>query len=415
MATANMRIRRYSGLCLRAMLPCAILAAGWFGYSRLAIEVENRPTPAEKKRTLRTRIEELDVIDYPVVIETHGVVQAHNQVTLTAEIAGIITKVSPSFEAGAFFAAGEFLVEIDPRNYAAAVSMSESRLLAAKSALKLAKLNEERKLRLIESNAVSQAEVDGALATREQAEADVDLAASQLEQAQLELQRTKVFAPFDGRVQVKSIGLGQMAGPNTPLGEIFAIDFAEVRLPISGLLRNFVKLPEYSDDPPVEVELRDAINESSEVAWKAKIVRTEGVLDENSRDLFAIARVDNPFGKGYDLPPLRIGQPVVASIEGIVLHDVIALPRRAVRQMDKIILVDRQDQTLLPLNVEAIWSDADHVIVDGSAIPKDKWLATTPMTFTPAGAKVEILPDAYSTSALANSAAAKDSEPATAQ
>ena len=161
--------------------------------------------------------------------------------------------------------------------------------------------------------------------------------------------------------------------------------------------------------------LRDAINESSDVAWKAKIVRTEGVLDENSRDLFAIAASIILSARDDDLPPLRIGQPVVASIEGIVLQDVIALPRRAVRQLDKIILVDRKDQTLLPLTVEAIWSDAKHVIVESSAIPKDKWLATTTMTFTPAGTKVEILPDAISTSAIANSSAADDSQPATAQ
>ena len=73
-----------------------ILAAGWFGYSRLSVEVVDKPTPAENKRTLRTRVEEIEVIDYPVVIQTHGVIQAHNQVTLTAEIAGVITKVSPS-------------------------------------------------------------------------------------------------------------------------------------------------------------------------------------------------------------------------------------------------------------------------------------------------------------------------------
>jgi len=415
MATANRRIRQYAELCLRVMLPCAILFAGWFGYSRLAVEVEDKPTPAAEQRTLRTRVVELDVVDYPVVIQTHGVVQAHNQVTLAAEISGVITKVSPSFEAGAYFTTGEVLVEIDPRNYAAALSMAESRLSAVKSALKLAKLNEERKLRLIESNAVSQAEVDGASATREQAEADVDLAASQLGQAKLDLQRTKVLAPFDGRVQAKSIGLGQMAGPNTPLGEIFAVDFAEVRLPISGLQRNFVELPEYADDPPVEVMLRDAINKSADGAWNARIVRTEGVLDENSRDLFAIARIDNPFGQGNDSTPLRIGQPVVASIEGIVLHNVIALQRGAVRELDRIILVDRTDQTLLPLTVDAIWSDAKHVIVESSAIPKDKWLATTHLVFAPAGTKVEILPDAFSTSAIAKSAAAEDSEPVTAQ
>lgn len=411
MAKSNGIMRQSGGLALRAVLPCAILAGGWFGFLKLTDTVEEQPVPAKEKKTLRTKVQELDVIDYPVIIKTHGIVQAHNQVTLAAEIAGVITKVSPSFEAGAYFSKGEVLVEIDHRNYATALSMAQSRLLAARSALKLAKLNEERKLRLIESNAVSQAEVEAASATREQAEADVDLAETQVEQATLDLQRTKVVAPFDGRVQVKNIGLGQMASSNSPLGEIFAVDFAEVRLPISGRQRQFLELPEFSDDPAVDVVLQDAINESSAATWRAKIVRTEGVLDENSRDLFAIARIDDPFGRTSGSPPLRIGQPVEASIEGEVLQDVIALPRGAVRQLDQIVLVDRDELTLLPLTIDPIWSDAEYVIVDRAAIPGGMWLATTHMVYTPEGAKVEIIPDAYSTASIADSAGPDTSEP----
>jgi RND family efflux transporter MFP subunit len=291
--------------------------------------------------------------------------------------------------------------------------MSESRLLASKSALQLAKLNEERKLRLVESNAVSRAEVHAASATREQAEADVDLAAAQLEQAELDLERTKVLAPFDGRMQTKNIGLGQMAGPNTALGQIFAVDYAEVRLPISASQREFLVLPEFADDPPVEVELRDAINNASKVIWKATIVRTEGVLDTDSRDLYAIARIDDPFGRHSEHPPLRIGQPVVASIGGITLHDVIILPRSAVRQLDKVILVHRDELTLLPVTVTSLWSNAEHVIVDRSDIPEGMLLATTAMVFTPEGAKVEIIPDTMSTTAATDSSQADSKNTAT--
>ncbi|QEG37556.1 Multidrug resistance protein MdtA precursor [Bythopirellula goksoeyrii] len=405
-------MRQSGGLLVRAVLPCTILLAGWIGYSKLAEQVEEKPTPAAEERTLRTKVEKLEVIDYPVVIKTHGVVQAHNRVTLAAEIAGAVTKVSPSFEAGAYFSKGEVLLEIDEQNYKTALAIAESRLLAAKSALKLANLNEERKLRLIKSNAVSQAEVEVASATREQAEADADLAATEVERAKLDLKRTKVLAPFDGRVQTKSIGLGQMTSPNSPLGEIFAVDFAEVRLPISARQREYLELPEFADDAPVEVVLQDAINEDSDASWRARIVRTEGVLDENSRELFAIARIDDPFGRNSDNPPLRIGQPVVASIEGVVLRDVIALPRAAVRQLDKIVLVDSSEKTLLPLSIDSIWSDAEHVIVSSSEIPTGKWLATTAMVFTPEGAKVDIIPDASPPESLAKCTSANDSESA---
>lgn len=395
--------RKHASLLVRAALPCVILGAGWLGFRQLAVEIEKPPPPAEEKVTLRTRVEELDVTDYPVVVKTHAVVQPHNRVTLTAEVAGKVARVSPSFEVGAYFTEGEVLVEIDPRDYQTALSIAESQLAAAKSALELAKLDEERKLFLIERNAVSQAELDVASATREQAEADVELAATQVEQAKLNLQRTKVVAPFDGRVQSKMIGLGQLANSNSPLGEVFAVDFAEARLPISGEQRRFLDLPEFADDAPVDVTLRDAINDSSDAVWRAKIVRTEGVLDENSRDLFAIARVDDPFGRESGAPPLRIGQPVVASIEGKVLRNVIALPRQAVRQLDKIVLVNQSDQTLLPMNVQALWADDDRVVVESSSIPEGMWLATTAMPYTPEGAEVDIIPHTDTNASIADS------------
>ncbi|MCA9260632.1 MAG: efflux RND transporter periplasmic adaptor subunit [Planctomycetales bacterium] len=393
MATTSDRIGRLSEMCLRAALPLAILAAGWVGFENISAPIEREPTETSEKRTLRTRIQELTVTDYPTVVQTHGVVQAHNEVTLTPQISGVVQRISPSFEVGSYFTAGETLVEIDDRNYKNALAMAESRLHGAQSALHLAKLNEQRKLRLIKSNAVAKAEVDAASATREQAEADVSSAEAQVEQAELDLQRTKIVAPFDGRVQAKNVGLGQVASANTPLGRVFAVDFAEVRLPISGSQRKYLRLPEFADDEHVDVVLRDAINDASNAAWHASIVRTEGVLDEDSRDLFAIARIEDPFGRKTGSPPLRIGQPVVASIEGEVLRNVVALPRGAVRQLNQIVLVKREDQTLLPLEVEALWSDARHVVVGGASIPPNMWLATTHMVYAPEGSTVEIIPD----------------------
>lgn len=410
MATPDDKTNNAAPLLLRLALPVVVLGLGWFGFSQLAEEIDREPPPEKEKRTLRTKVEVLETTDYPVVIKTNAVVQPHNVVSLTTEVAGRVNKVSPAFEVGAYFTKGEVLVELDSRDYATAVAIAKSRQQAAVSALELAKLDEGRKLRLIERNAVSRAEVDVAKATREQREADVTLAEAELAQAELNLKRTKVVAPFDGRVQTKTIGLGQMTNANTPLGQIFAIDFAEARLPISARQSQFLTLPEYADDETVAVELRDGINNLSETVWHARVVRTEGVLDESSRDLFAIARIDDPFGKYSDHPPLRIGQPVVASIEGIVLHDVIALPRSAVRQLDQIVLIDQQEQTLSSLTIDSIWTNAEHVIVRSSAIPPGKWLATTPMVYTPEGTKVEIIPDATPSASIADSASGDDTQ-----
>lgn len=383
-----------AGVLVRVLMPVAVIAAGWYGFTTLSQEVEKKAPPPARKLMLRTKVQDLEVGAYQIVVSTNAVVQPHNRVTLSAEVAGVVVEVSPSFEVGAYFEKGDVLVKLDRRNFEAELAIAKAQVTSQKSALQLAKLVEDRKIDLVEFNAVSQAEVDAAKATREQAEAAVELAETQLAQAQLNLDRTTVVAPFDGRVETQLIGVGQMAGANAPLGDVFAVDFAEVRLPISGEQRRYLKLPEFADDDPLYVTFYDAIVDSNDHVWQGKIVRTEGVLDVDSRDLFAIARIDDPFGRRTGGPPLRIGQPVNARIQGEVLEDVVALPRGAVRQLDKIVLVEAEKHTLHPMNITPVWSDAQHVVVRASTIPDGMLLATTPMTYTPEGSEVEIIPDA---------------------
>ena len=123
-------------------------------------------------------------------------------------------------------------------------------------------------------------------------------------------------------------------------------------------------------------------------------MRTEGFLDQNSLELFAIARIDDPFGLESGDPPLRMGQPVRASIGGTVLTDVIAVPRLAVRQLDQVYLVDRDSLTLTLHTIDPVWSDEEFVIVrDGALDEPGKLLSTTQLVYAPTGSKVEIIPD----------------------
>jgi hypothetical protein len=154
----------------------------------------------------------------------------------------------------------------------------------------------------------------------------------------------------------------------------------------------FLTLPEGPEDSPVDVQLRDALNHD-ETVWTAKIIRTEGTLDASSLELFAIARIADPFGRQSGHPPLRIGQPVLASIPGRVLKDVIVMPRAGVRQLDRIILLDPNELTIQSHRIEAIWSDAEHVVVRDATIADGSLLATTHLIYAPDGSKVEILPD----------------------
>lgn len=386
---------RIPALILRVLLPLGVLALGWTGYSILSVEPEEAKRPVEKPRVIKTRIKELRSRDYPTVIRTRGIVRPHNEVPLTPLIAGKIVRLLPGFEDGAFFVEDEVLVELDPADYETAVVVAEAQVARAttvhaqeETRVKQARLNWEDLGYTEEPN-----DLVLRLPQLREAKANLASANAQLEQTKRDLARTKVRAPFDGRVRHRSVGLGQAVGGSTPLGIVFAIDFAEVRLPIAARDMALLSLPEGPGDAPIEVELRDGLNEDNETVWLAKIVRTEGTLDESSLELFAIARVDDPFGRKSGAPPLRIGQPVTGAIPGRLLKNVIAVPRMAVRQLNRIFLVDKNELTLDRRILDPIWSDEDYLIVRDSTIGDGSLLATTYLIYTPDGSKVEILPD----------------------
>ncbi len=374
----------------------------------LSVEPEETKSAPVAKQVIRTKVTRLHVGEYSVVVTTNGVVQPHNQVTLSAEVSGEITVLNPEFEVGSYFSEGDVLIELDDRDYQTALTVAKAGRRLAESALKLAETSHERMLQLSRGNSASKLELDQAVAALAQARAEVDIATSRIEQAERDLQRTKIVAAFDGRVQQKAVGIGQLVSPGTALGDVFAVDYAEVRLPIAGRELRFLDLPEMADDLPVSVELRDAIDSSSDIVWNAKIVRTEGALDKDSLELFAIARINDPFGLHSNRPVLRIGQPVVAAIAGEVLTDVVVMPRGAVRQLDQVYLVDEAEMTLMSLSIQPIWSDEDFVIVSDPSLSDGVLLATTQLVYAPEGGKVEIIPDAETVDSVAAAEATEE-------
>lgn len=380
-------------ILLRIVPPILILAIGVFAWMRLGVPVEE-PQPEQRDRqVLKTERLELQRTDYPVILDSQGVVRAHYETTLTPQVVGTVMAVHPQFDDGAFFKAGEVLLELDPADFETQLVAAESRLARAQAALaqEEARANQAR----LNWDDMGYTDAPSPLVLREpqlkEARANVSATEAELEQAKRNLERTKVRAPFDGRVKSRLVGLGQAVGATTPLGQIFASDKAEIRLPLTPRQLEFVNLPSRPTDAPVRVTLTDSLSSrSAEQRWEARIVRTEGTLDENSRELFAIAEIDDPFGLHNGLPELRIGQPVRAAIDGVVLNDVFVFPRRALRGIDRVYLIDRDPNRIRRTTIAPVWSTADIVVVRDD-LENGDWLATSRMPLVPNGAPVEII------------------------
>ncbi len=377
----------------RILVPFFILALGFGAWKWLGVPIEEPKPEHREPQRLETAKLELKRTRFPVILETQGSVRAHDTTTLTPQVPGTVKSVSPKFEDGAFFDEGDILLELDPADLTTLTVASESRLARAEAAL----AQEEAKAKQAKLNwdDIGYEGDPSPLVLRvpqlKEAEATVVAAEADLDQAKRNLERAKIRAPFAGRVKTRLVGLGQAVGGTTPLGEIFATDYAEVRLPLSALQIAFAKLPTLNDNAPVNVTLTDALSSDSEPhTWVARIVRTEGTLDESSRELFTIARIDDPFGLASGNPELRIGQPVRAAVEGVTLEDVFVLPRSALRGVNRVYLIDRSSLTIEKTDIEPLWSTADSLIVR-EGFQEGDWLAVSRLPYAPDGAEVEIV------------------------
>jgi multidrug efflux pump subunit AcrA (membrane-fusion protein) len=219
----------------------------------------------------------------------------------------------------------------------------------------------------------------------------VESASSAVERAVRNLKRTKIRAPYDGRVSKRNVGLGQQIGGSTALGEIFSTDFAEVRLPLTTRDLEYYKPPQKPGERGIENNITfTSILMDSEEKWQGTILRAEGELDEDSRQLFVIARIDDPFALNSKSNPLYIGQPVRATIPAIELKDVYLIPREHMSGLNEVLLV--RDGKFVRVGITPIWSGKTTIITRDGIIAGDQ-ITTSRLPYAPDGAPVEIIVD----------------------
>ncbi len=346
----------------------------------------------QKKKGQKTTAEILTPVDFPVELITQGTVKTKTSTTLNALVSGRIIHISPNFQDGAFFQKGEILAKLDPVDYASQIITAEASLARSQASLAKEEATAAQALRNWKDIGFDEKPNDLVLRKPQLREASANVAAQQasLDRAKRNLERTFIKAPFNGRVRNRIVGPGQSVGASTNLGEIYATDAAEIRLPLSSKQLEQITIDEQGDQK-IPVTLTDAINSNNKAVWKATIEHVEGELDESSRELFVIAKIKDPFGIVTDSPPVRINQPLKATIIGNTLKGAYIIDRKYVYGADEIILI--QDNAILRKKINIIWTTPDTVITQDPEL-EGKTMATSRLGFATNGSPVEIiLPD----------------------
>jgi RND family efflux transporter MFP subunit len=353
---------------LRSWLPLPILAVGALGAWGLA---QGRPEPtglAAAAPAPLVAVVEVQRRSERVSIRTHGTVEARTEIDLVAEIAGRVAGVSPSLAAGAFFEAGDVLVELERGDAELALERAEAAVLRARSELGLADARLARRRTLAQSEIASAARLEESEHARRMAAAQLREARATRDQARRDLDRTRIRAPFAGRVRSKQVDRGQFVARGTPLARIYAVDSAEVRLPIPTSELAHLDVPIAGRSPNESESGSRALLRASFAGrvseWEARIVRAEGEIAPRSRMIHVVARVDDPYGRRSTdaRPPLTVGLFVEAEILGQTLDDVFVVPRSALRPPDEVFVVDAEDR-LRARRVEVLRVARDRLLV----------------------------------------------------
>ncbi|MBE1300687.1 MAG: efflux RND transporter periplasmic adaptor subunit [Alteromonadaceae bacterium] len=301
---------------------------------------------------------------YSVWVDSYGTAEALTRTSLVAEVNGRVVEVSPNIRPGKTFKQGDVLVKLDDRNFKVEVDVAASALADAE--LKYLQEVAQAELAAKEWNEPPEGEAAQQLALRKPqvaaAEASFRAAEARLAKAKLDLERTQIKAPFDGKVLTQAIDIGQVVSPSQAIADIYSVDVVEVRLPVKSYDLQHLTLPdENTTTADLPVVLLESDIGSRTYQWEGEIVRTEGAFDPATRMLYIVAQVKEPFVNTTDRPAMRIGQFVRAKVQGNSYQDVMVIPRRAVSQ-DFTISIAR-DGILNKRQVQPIWTDKDSVVI----------------------------------------------------
>ena len=319
-------------------------------------------------------------------IQSQGTALPRTSIRLVSEVSGKVVSVAESFDVGQIFAKGDVLLKIDARDYELALAQARSQV--AQAQLRLQMEVKEADVVRREWQLLNQGEPTGLQAREPQlasARTALEAALAAEEAAKRNLDRCEIRAPFDGMVARAGVRPGQFAALATPLGELFATDVAEVRLPLIASDLSFIDLPRpgakvaLGQAPKVTLSARAGDRRTE---WLGHIMRSEETVDPMNRMVYVVAQVVDPYGLAKrDGAPLRSGTFVRASIEGRTQENVIVLPRQALRGKDRVWIADpvwiesetstlqewlgyRDQQTrLIFRSVDVSFADAKQVIV----------------------------------------------------
>ena len=332
-----------------------------------------------------------------MVVHAQGTVAPRTEADLVPEVSGNVLWISSNLVAGGYFEDGEPLLRIDDRDYRYALERATAAVDRATAENEFATFELQRLREMEARNLISPSDVETGMRAARVTEASLVDARAALNQAELDLSRTEVLAPFTGLVRSEQVDPGQFVSRGAAIARLYAVDYVEVRLPIADQQLAFLDIPPMQrgelDESSAPDVLLSADFAGQHYKWRGTIVRTEAEIDARSRMVNAVARVqttDDASNNPEYVPP-PVGLFVEAELQGRSADNVVVVPRSVIRSGNQVLIVDEDDRLRFrTVNIARIYGDDAYI--DGG-LEKGERLCLSVLQAVIDGMRVEVVAD----------------------
>lgn len=323
--------------------PLVVIGLGIGVYALLHVAKPEPEKKTQPPRALSVFVESVELTDMALKVNSQGTVRPRTEIDIVSQVGGRITAVSPEFTEGGVVEPGVSLITIEPIDYQLALSQAEARVAEAEVGVQQAVADADvARKQLRNQSAVSDLALKKPQVAR--AKAQLKAANADLELARLNLSRTRISLPFTGRITSTLVDVGQYIMPGMSLGHAFATDVVEIRLPLTDSQLASLGLPIGYIAPENQGAIVDfhATVAGREQHWTGQLVRLDAAIDSETRMLYGIAEVIDPYGSNVSQHnmPLAVGLYVNAIIAGREVNDAYVISRQALRAGDQVYVVD---------------------------------------------------------------------------
>lgn len=373
----------------RFLLP-ALIIIGAVAVAVLLVVARREPprTPARIRAPL---VETISVFPdtHQMVLSAYGSVVPAREVQVVPQVSGRIVWVNPQYVPGGIVRRGDLLFIVDSSDYTVAVAEAASALQQARARLEQEQGQQKVARREWElfGDDVDTAAANRSLALRtpqlQSARAAVSAAEARLSRARLNVERTKIRAPFNGFVRNENAEVGQLVSAQSQSGTIVGTDSYWVRVALPEEKIPYLSIPGITSDTGSAAVIRHEVG-GREVMRSARVKKLLGDVEPTGRMARVLVEIEDPLGlRDAEQPPrtfmpLLIDAYVEVFINGSRMDSIYAVPRKALRNGDQLYLFGT-DGALHVVRPEIAWRSKDSLYLSDGITSEDK-IVTSPLT-----------------------------------